>query len=382
MTDRRLMMVFGTRPEAIKMAPLILAFKQSAGLEPIVVVTAQHRAMLDQVLGQFGITPDFDLDILRPGQSLAKVTTRALQALNRVMGQVRPDMVMVQGDTTTSFVGALAAFYHRVAVAHVEAGLRTGNAFSPYPEEINRRLTSQLTALHLAPTPGARDNLMREGIPSDSIVVTGNTVIDALLSTVGQRFAYGDPALADLDEDPRRVVLATAHRRESWGEGLAAIGRALASVAVAEPDVLIVFPIHRNPVVRKAILPAFEGIDNIRVVEPLAYGGFARLMKRAYILVTDSGGIQEEGPSLGKPVLVMRDTTERPEAVEAGTVRLVGTNQNLITKSVLELLRDPDAYEVMANAVNPYGDGQATRRTTAAIRHYFGVGPPPDEFGG
>lgn len=382
MTDKRVMMVFGTRPEAIKMAPLVLEFQESAGLEPIVVVTAQHRAMLDQVLGQFGITPEFDLDLLRPRQSLAKVTARALQGLDRVIEQVRPDMVMVQGDTTTSFVGALAGFYHRIAVAHVEAGLRTGNAFSPYPEEINRRLTSQLTALHLAPTPGARANLMREGVPSDSIVVTGNTVIDALLSTVGRRFAYGDPALADLDEDPRRVVLATAHRRESWGEGLAAIGRALASVAAEEPDVLIVFPMHRNPVVRKAILPAFEGMDNIRVVEPLAYGGFARLMERASILVTDSGGIQEEGPSLGKPVLVTRETTERPEAVEAGTVKLVGTNQNLITKSVLELLRDPDAYEVMANAVNPYGDGQATRRTTAAVRHFFGDGPRPDEFGG
>lgn len=382
MTDRTLMMVFGTRPEAIKMAPLISAFRGTPEFEPVVVATAQHRAMLDQVLGQFEITPDFDLDILRPRQSLAKVTTRSLQALDRVIGEVQPDLVMVQGDTTTSFVGALAAFYHRIPVAHVEAGLRTGNAFSPYPEEINRRLTSQLTALHLAPTPGARANLMCEGAPAESIVVTGNTVIDALLATVGRHFAYGDPALEDLDEDPRRVVLATAHRRESWGEGLSAIGRALASVALAEPDVLIVFPIHRNPVVRQAILPAFEGIDNIRVVEPLAYGGFARLMNRASILVTDSGGIQEEGPSLGKPVLVMRDTTERPEAVEAGTVKLVGTNQHLITKSVLELLRDSDAYEVMANAVNPYGDGQATRRTIAAVRHFFGTGVPPDEFGG
>lgn len=382
MTDKRLMMVFGTRPEAIKMAPLILEFQESAGLEPIVVVTAQHRAMLDQVLGQFGITPDFDLDILRPGQSLAEVTTRALEALDLVMEQVRPDMVMVQGDTTTSFVGALAAFYHRTAVAHVEAGLRTGNQYSPYPEEINRRLTSQLTSLHLAPTPGARANLRHEAIPDDSIVVTGNTVIDALLSIVGRHLPYGDPALDDLDDDPRRVVLATAHRRESWGAGLVAIGRALADIAKAEPDVLIVFPIHRNPVVRKAILPAFEGIENVRVVEPLAYGGFARLMERASILVTDSGGIQEEGPSLGKPVLVMRETTERPEAVEAGTVRLVGTNQHLITKSVLELLRDPEAYEVMANAVNPYGDGQATRRTTAAVRHFFGAGPRADDFGG
>jgi|SRR5579872_3388210 len=382
MTDKRLMMVFGTRPEAIKMAPLVLEFKNSSGFEPIVVVTAQHRAMLDQVMTQFGITPDFDLDILQPSQSLAKVTTRALQALDGVMEQVRPDMVMVQGDTTTSFVGALSAYYHRTAVAHVEAGLRTGNAFSPYPEEVNRRLTTQLAALHLAPTPLARANLMLEGISCESIVVTGNTVIDALLSTVGRGFGYGDPALADLDADPRRVVLATAHRRESWGEGLAAIGRALAAVATAEPDVLIVFPIHRNPVVRKAILPAFEGIDNIRVVEPLAYGGFARLMNRASILVTDSGGIQEEGPSLGKPVLVTRETTERPEAVEAGTVRLVGTNQYLITKSVLELLRDPDAYEVMANAVNPYGDGQATRRTMAAVRHFFGDGPRPDDFDG
>jgi UDP-N-acetylglucosamine 2-epimerase (non-hydrolysing) len=382
MTDKRIMMVFGTRPEAIKMAPVVRALKESEGLDPLVVVTAQHRAMLDQVLELFEITPDFDLDILRPHQTLSEVTTRALGALDRVMEEVRPDLVMVQGDTTTSFVGALAAYYHRTAVAHVEAGLRTGNEMSPYPEEINRRLTTQLAALHLAPTPLARANLMGEGVRSDSIVVTGNTVIDALLSTLDRRPAYGDPALADLDDDPRRVVLATAHRRESWGGGLAAIGRALAEVARAEPDVLIIFPIHRNPIVRQAILPTVEGIDNIRVIEPLAYGGFTRLMQRACILVTDSGGIQEEGPSLGKPILVTRETTERTESVKAGAVKLVGTNQTLITKSLLELLRHPNVYEAMANAANPYGDGQASRRTAAAVNYFFGKGPRPDEFGG
>jgi len=376
------MLVFGTRPEAIKMAPIVLGLRETPGLEPVVAVTAQHREMLDQVLELFEITPDYDLDILQARQSLTEVTTRALLALDPVVAEVAPDMVVVQGDTTTTFVGALTAFYHQIPVAHVEAGLRTGDPYSPYPEEINRRLTTQLTALHLAPTPKARQNLLADGVRPDSVVVTGNTVIDALLSTVDRRVAFGDPALEELDADPRRVVLVTAHRRESWGEGMTAIANALADIAAAEPEVLIVFPIHRNPVVREAILPAIEGFENVRVVEPLAYGSFARLMQRASLLLTDSGGIQEEGPSLGKPVLVMRDTTERPEAVEAGTVRLVGTSRTRIAKSALELLRDPGAHAAMANAVNPYGDGQATRRTISAIRHFFGEGDRPDEFTG
>ena len=377
---RKVMVVFGTRPEAVKMAPIVLGLHEADGLEPIVVVTAQHREMLDQVNDLFGITPDFDLAIIRDRQSLTDVTTRALRSLEPVMEQVEPDMVLVQGDTTTTFVGALSAFYHQVPVGHVEAGLRTGNAYSPYPEEINRRLTTQLSALHLTPTFGSRQNLIADGVRPDSIVVTGNTVIDALLSTVARSVGYGDPALEDLDSDPRRVVVVTAHRRESWGDGMTAIGGALADIAQAEPDVLIVFPIHRNPVVREAIMPAVKGLANVRVVEPLPYGGFARLMKRATLLVTDSGGVQEEGPSLGKPVLVMRDTTERPEAVEAGAVRLVGTERVRITKSTLELLRDQDAYSRMANAINPYGDGHATRRTIAAIRHFFGEGDRPDDF--
>jgi UDP-N-acetylglucosamine 2-epimerase (non-hydrolysing) len=374
------MLVFGTRPEAIKMAPLVLALRKAPDFRPVVVVTAQHRSMLDQVLRLFDITPDFDLDIIKDRQTLTSVTARALERLSPLIGEQSPDMVVVQGDTTTTFVGALAAFYHRVPVVHVEAGLRTGNPFSPYPEEINRHLTTQLTSLHLAPTATSKDNLASEGIDKRSIVVTGNTVIDALLWTVDRRLDYGEPALAALDKHTGPVLLVTAHRRESWGDALVQVGQALADVALAEPDVLVVFPIHRNPVVREAIMPPLAGLANVILVEPMAYGGFARLMERSTLILTDSGGVQEEGPSLGKPVLVMRDTTERPEAVAAGTVRLVGTDRDRVRDSVLELLRDKAAYASMARAVNPYGDGRACERALAAIRHHFGEGPPAEEF--
>jgi len=374
------MVVLGTRPEAIKLAPVILALEASPHFEPYVALTAQHREMVDQVLALFAIRPRHDLNIIQPGQTLADVATRALSGLAALIAASRPDAVVVQGDTSTTFAGALAAFYADVPVVHVEAGLRTGNVRSPFPEEMNRRLTTQVTDLHLAPTPANRANLAAEGVDPTRTVVTGNTVIDALLWAVEQPSGYGDPALADLDDDPRRVLLVTAHRRESWGPSMESIGRALAEVARAEPDLLVVFPIHRNPVVRQAIMPAVEGIDNVRVVEPMAYGSFAVLMRRAHLLLTDSGGVQEEGPSLGKPVLVMRDTTERPEAVHAGTVRLVGTGQNAIVGSVRELLHDERAYAAMARAVNPYGDGRASARTVAAMAHFFGLGPPAEEF--
>jgi UDP-N-acetylglucosamine 2-epimerase (non-hydrolysing) len=291
-------------------------------------------------------------------------------------------MVIVQGDTTTTFTGALAGFYHQVPVAHVEAGLRTGDRYSPYPEEINRRLTSQLTSLNFAPTSGARENLLAEGFPPESIVVTGNTVIDAFLMAPRRGSGAPAPEVADLDDHDRPVLLVTAHRRESWGEAMEGVGQALADLARAEPDLTIVFPIHQNPVVREAILPAVEDLANVRIIEPLSYAPFARLIQRSTLVLTDSGGIQEEAPSLGKPVLVMRDTTERPEAVRAGTVRLVGTDRELIVASVLELLRDPTAYATMAKAVNPYGDGKAAGRILAAIRHFFGEGPPAEEFPG
>ncbi|MDX6286412.1 MAG: hypothetical protein QOG53_1897 [Frankiales bacterium] len=380
MRPKRLMTIFGTRPEAIKLAPVLQGLEEQTRIESVTAVTGQHREMLDQVLELFGIIPDHDLDILQPGQSLAEITTRALDGLSRLMDDIEPDAVLVQGDTTSTFAGALAAFYHRVPVVHLEAGLRTSDRYAPYPEEINRQLTSRLTTLHLAPTPRSRHNLLAEGIERDDVVVTGNTVIDALLQTVDKHVEYGDPALKDIDADPRRVLLVTAHRRESWGAPLEQVGQALANIAKAQPELLVVIPIHRNPVVRGALRPATEGHPNVLITEPLAYGAFARLMARADVILTDSGGIQEEGPSLGKPVLVMRNITERPEAIDAGTARLVGTDEATIEREVLQLFRDQSAYAQMANAVNPYGDGQATRRCVSAIGQLLGVDERVDEF--
>jgi UDP-N-acetylglucosamine 2-epimerase (non-hydrolysing) len=377
---RKIMVVYGTRPEAIKVAPLIQALVSSAFFVPVAAVTAQHRSMLDQVNRVFGIEPQFDLNIHRPGQTLAEITTRALRGVHSLLAAQRPDAVVVQGDTTTVFAAALAAFYEQIPVVHLEAGLRTGDPCSPYPEEINRRLATRLAALHLAPTSTSRSNLLAENVDPGSVVVTGNTVIDALLWTVERQFDYGDPVLSDLDDTDAPLLLVTAHRRESWGDPMRAVGRALARIAREHPDLRIVFPIHRNPVVREAILPAIEGLPNVTVTEPLPYGSFARLMNRSRMILTDSGGVQEEGPSLGKPVLVMRDTTERPEAVRAGTVRLVGTDEDLIVKEVGRLLTDPVAYAAMANAINPYGDGRAAERAVAALAHHFGLGPAPEPF--
>jgi UDP-N-acetylglucosamine 2-epimerase (non-hydrolysing) len=377
---RRIMVIYGTRPEAVKVAPLIRALDQSPVFTPLVAVTAQHRTMLDQVNEVFDIRPEFDLDIHSPGQTLTAVTTRALHGVQEVLAEQRPDAVVVQGDTTTVFAAALAAFYEQIPVVHLEAGLRTGNPYSPYPEEINRRLATRLTALHLAPTTASKSNLLAENVEPGRVVVTGNTVIDALLWAVEREFDYGDPALADLDASTRPVLLVTAHRRESWGTPLRMVGRALARIARAHHDLRIVFPIHRNPVVREAIVPAICDLPNVTVTEPVPYGGFARLMSRAAIILTDSGGIQEEGPSLGKPVLVMRETTERPEAVRAGTVRLVGTDEDVIVDTVGRLLTDPAAYTAMASAINPYGDGRAAQRAVAALAYHFRLGPPPEEF--
>jgi UDP-N-acetylglucosamine 2-epimerase (non-hydrolysing) len=377
---KRVMVIYGTRPEAIKLAPVIKALSRCAAVEVVPVVTAQHRAMLDQVNQLFEIEPKFDLDIIQPRQTLAQVTTRALDRLTPVLEKVNPDAIVVQGDTTTTFVGALAGFYHRVPIAHVEAGLRTGNRYSPFPEEINRQLTTRLTNLHLAPTSGNRNNLLVEGVSDDDVVVTGNTVIDALLEVVQKPVPFSDPDLADMCADGRRVILVTAHRRESWGEPMSGIGRALARVAGEEPDVLIVLPAHRNPVVRERLLPALSESSNVLVTEPLPYGEFATLMNRADLLITDSGGVQEEGPSLGKPVLVMRETTERPEAVHAGTVKLVGAHEQSIVTEALTLLRDATAYSQMANAVNPYGDGHAAERCVAAIAELLGVGNRLEPF--
>jgi UDP-N-acetylglucosamine 2-epimerase (non-hydrolysing) len=376
----RVMLVFGTRPEAIKMAPLAVALRDQPWCQPLVCVTGQHREMLDQVLTFFGVTADDDLGLLEPGQTLSQLTARAIAAIEPVMHARQPHAVVVQGDTTSTFVGALSAFYHQIPVVHLEAGLRTDNPFSPFPEEINRRMTGQLASLHLAATAQARDNLMRDGVATEAITVTGNTVIDALRIAVERNEPYGDEQLEQLDRTGRPVVLITAHRRESWGEGMASIGRAISRLATLHPGVEFVFPIHRNPLVRDAIVPLVSGSPNVTIIEPLAYGSFSRLMNRASIVLTDSGGVQEEAPSLGKPVLVMRDTTERPEAVRAGTAKLIGTDESLIVSEVSTLLTNTRAYDAMSKAHNPYGDGQAVSRSVAAIGAMLGIGKRLPEF--
>lgn len=374
------MAVYGTRPEAIKMAPLVLALRDDARFRVHVVVTGQHREMLDQINAGFGIVPDRDLDIHAPRQTLPDIATRTLQRLAPVLEELTPDAVLVQGDTSTTFLASLAAFYARVDVVHAEAGLRTGDRYSPFPEEINRRLTSQLASLHLAPTAASRQNLLREHIDPDAIVVTGNSVIDALLLTTASGPRIEDHVLAERLGRGRPVVLVTAHRRESWGEPLRQVGRALARLSAAHPDHDFVLPVHRNPVVREAILPAVRHCPNVVVTEPLPYAQFCALLARSSIVLTDSGGVQEEGPSLGKPILVMRETTERPEAVASGTARLVGTDEDAIVDAVTSLVTDRDAYKAMARAVNPYGDGRAAQRTVQAIARHFGLGGTVDEF--
>ena len=379
------MTVWGTRPEAIKVAPLVLAIERSGVLDGITVVTGQHREMLDQVNAVFGIVPDHDLDVMSAGQSLSQVFARVLERLDEVLVAEAPDAVVVQGDTTTSTAAALAAFHRRIPVVHLEAGLRTGDLTSPFPEEANRVLTSRIAALHLAPTPTSRDNLLAEGVGASSVVVTGNTVIDALLQVVDQPVEHADPrvaAIAAADPAGSPVLLVTTHRRESWGEPMRGIGRALGGIARAFPDVTVLLPAHRNPLVRDAVLPSVAGLANVVVTEPLAYAEFAHLTRRAHVVLTDSGGVQEEAPSLGKPVLVMRETTERPEAVTAGTVRLVGTDPARIVAEVSRLLTDPEAHAAMARATNPYGDGEAAARSVAAIEAMLGVGSRIAEFRG
>lgn len=374
------MPIFGTRPEAIKMAPIVSAFQESPDFDCVVTVTGQHREMLDQVNELFGIQPDHDLNILQQRQSLSAIMTRTIDGLDKLFSEKKPDAVIVQGDTTTSTAGAIAAFYHGIPVVHVEAGLRSGDLFSPFPEEANRKITSQIASLHLAPTSTSKANLLAEGIAGDDIVVTGNSVIDALLTTVDKQLPFTDPQLEELASSGRRILLVTTHRRENQGDAMRGVGRALARIADAEPDLVIVLPAHKNPVVREAVLPALEGKPNVVVTEPLAYGEFTRMLSLAHIVLTDSGGVQEEAPSLGKPVLVMRDNTERPEAVEAGTVSLIGTDEEIIVKEVDRLLNQQDAFDAMANAVNPYGDGKAAERTVAAVAQLLGTGARIPEF--
>lgn len=367
--------VFGTRPEAIKMAPLALALQADPRFYARVCVTGQHREMLDQVLDLFELVPDVDLSIMQPGQDLTDVTTAILQGMKKVLTEQRPDVVLVHGDTATTFAATLAAYYQQIPVAHVEAGLRTGNLYSPWPEEANRKLTGALTAWHYAPTERSQCNLLEEGVDPDSVQVTGNTVVDALFQVVEK--LETTPALqakfrdqfAFLD-DVRRMVLVTGHRRESFGGGFERICQALRTTARRHPEVQIVYPVHLNPQVQEPVKRLLADIDNVHLIEPLDYLPFVYLMNRAHLILTDSGGIQEEAPSLGKPVLVMRDTTERPEAVEAGTVKLVGTDADAITNALDTLLSDAEAYRQMSRAHNPYGDGQACSRILDHLAAY------------
>ena len=369
----KLMTVFGTRPEAIKMCPLVLEMQKYPDfIEPIVAVTAQHREMLDQVLQLFAIKPDYDLNIMTAGQTLYDVTGRALAGLKDVLVEVQPDMVLVHGDTTTTFVGALASFYAQIPVGHVEAGLRTGNKFSPYPEEMNRKLTGAIADIHFAPTSTSKNNLLKENIDPAAIVVTGNTVIDALQTTVKADYRFTDSGLQKALAGGKRLILVTTHRRENLGEPMRHVYQALRKVLENHPDVEAIFPVHKNPKVREIVDEELGKLAQVHLIEPLDYEPFANLMAKVDIVLTDSGGIQEEAPALGKPVLVLRDTTERPEAVDAGTVKLVGTAYDDVLRETSLLLDDSKYYQSMAEAANPYGDGRACERIIRKILHENG----------
>ena len=363
----RVMTLFGTRPEAVKMAPVVRRLAEAPWVEPAVAVTGQHREMLDQVLEVFDITPDHDLRLMEHGQSLAELTGRALQAVTGLLLEVRPDLLLVQGDTTSAFAGALAAFYQQIPVGHVEAGLRSFDNYDPFPEEANRRLTAAVTDLHFAPTERARQNLLSEGIADSRIVVTGNTVVDALLTVAGSERLRELPPPPGFGEGGR-LILVTLHRRENWGEPMEAMCASLRRVLDHFPDTRLLFPMHRNPIVRGPVTRALGGHPRAHLVEPLDYLGFVKAMTLCHLIVTDSGGIQEEAPALAKPVLVLRETTERPEAIEAGTARLVGTSPTRVFAAVAELLTDDGTYDAMARAASPFGDGHAAERIVDTIR--------------
>ena len=377
----RVLCVFGTRPEAIKMAPVVKALRDRPDrVDCVVCVTAQHREMLDQVLDVFDIVPDRDLDLMTPNQTLAQVTSRVLVAMDEVISQERPDWVLVQGDTTTVMATSLAAFYHQVKVGHVEAGLRTGDKYHPFPEEINRKVADAVCDLHFAPTEATRDNLLREGVPAKSILVTGNTVVDALLDVAARPFETEGSELEGIPFD-KRLILVTAHRRENHGQPIRDICQALHTLAeryaqagAYAPGIHIVYPVHRNPNIQGPVYELLSGVDNITLLPPLSYRPFVYLMKSCHLVLTDSGGLQEELPGLDKPVLLLREVTERPEAVEAGAVRVVGTEPAVIVAAAGELLDDAIAYRAMAQAPNPYGDGRAGQRIVQAILDYEGQG--------
>lgn len=381
MSKIKVMTVFGTRPEAIKMAPLVLELEKHPNeIESIVCVTAQHREMLDQVLEIFGITPDYDLDIMKERQTLVGITSRVLEGLDKVIKEVKPDIVLVHGDTSTSFVGALAAFYNQVAVGHVEAGLRTYDIYSPFPEEMNRQLTGRIAKLHFSPTVKNKKNLLVENISEENIYITGNTVIDALKTTVRKDYEFTDETLKSMDFENNRVIVVTAHRRENLGKPLEDICNAIKTIVEEYSDVEVVYPVHLNPAVRETVFAILGNMDRVHLIDPIDVSELHNAIDRSYMIMTDSGGIQEEAPALAKPVLVLRHETERPEAVEAGTVKLAGVDKDVIISMAKELLDDENAYQKMAHAANPYGDGEASRRITEAILSYFGNGERPADF--
>ncbi len=377
----KVLSIFGTRPEAIKMAPLVNAMKADSRFESYVCVTAQHRDMLDQVLEIFDIQPDFDLDIMKDRQSLTDITVNALLGLEKVIAGLQPDIILVHGDTTTTFIGSLAAFYNKIRVGHVEAGLRTFNKYFPYPEEMNRKLTGAIADIHFAPTSVSKANLLREGVPDGSIFVTGNTAIDALKTTVKKDFRFYTEELKKLNYDKKRIIMVTAHRRENLGEPLGNICRALKRIVQSHEDVEIVYAVHKNPAVRETVYGILGSIPEVHLLEPLDVDEMHNLMGKCYMVLTDSGGLQEEAPSLGKPVLVLRRETERPEAIEFGTLKLAGVKEEDIFRLADTLLTDEKEYCRMANAVNPYGDGHASERIIAALLYYFGVEDKrPEDF--
>lgn len=379
MSKPKIMTVYGTRPEAIKVAPVIKALEKDERFESVAVSTGQHREMLEQVNTMFGIEPKLDLQLMKPGQSLNEIVSRALMGLDEVIDAEQPDVIISQGDTSTAMTAALAGFHRGVKIVHLEAGLRTGDIHSPFPEEANRKLIGQVAELHLAPTAGSMENLRRENVRSKDIAVTGNTVIDALLEAASWNTEFEDAALQEAAASDKRLVVVTTHRRENL-EAMKEIGGAVKDLAEAYPDINFVLPLHLNPKVREAVLPEVESLPNVIITDPLPYDQFTKLLDRATIILTDSGGVQEEAPALGKPVLVMRQNTERPEAVVAGTVKLVGTNRSLIVAEAKLLLDDAAAYDAMANAVNPYGDGKGAARAVAAIAELLGVGERLPDF--
>lgn len=375
------MTIFGTRPEAIKMAPLALELQKRPGIRALCCVTAQHREMLDSVLEIFKLKPDYDLNIMQPRQTLSTITSKCLTGMDDVLNEAKPDLVLVHGDTSTTFAGALAAFYHQIPVGHVEAGLRTYDKWSPFPEEMNRKMVGAIADLHFCPTVANQKNLQRENI-TQGVFLTGNTVIDALQTTVVKDFTFAEDILNNLDYENRKVILVTCHRRENYGQPMTNIMTALRRIADAFPEVELVYPVHLSPVVQEAAHKYLDNHPRIHLIAPLAVDEMHNLMARCHLVMTDSGGLQEEAPALGKPVLVLRKETERPEAVEAGTVKLAGVEEEVIFSMASELLTDPAAYQAMAHAVNPYGDGQACRRIADAIEWHFGLrADKPDEFG-